>query len=52
MKTCTCRNCGHVYVKARASAFCSSSCRKAYNLNNPPAILTGASNDNQEHNSR
>jgi hypothetical protein len=54
MKSCTCRNCGHVYVKARASAFCSSSCRKAYNEQQPtPAILTGATtNEIQHHSSR
>lgn len=53
MKICTCRNCGHVHAKVRASAFCSSSCRKAYNgQNTEPAILTGATANDIHNNSR
>jgi endogenous inhibitor of DNA gyrase (YacG/DUF329 family) len=52
MKSCTCKNCGHVYVSKRTRAFCSNSCRAVFMANNPlPAFLIGATTDDNKHHS-
>lgn len=46
MKTCTCRNCHHVFSTNKAQSFCSGSCRHSYTLTNPkPANRDGAFNE-------
>lgn len=62
LKTCTCKNCGHVYISKRIRPFCNNLCRQTFmsanpitSDNNPPhAILIGANEYDQSntHNSR
>lgn len=52
MKTCICRECGHVFVVQKVKPFCSGECRRAYTLihpkpTSPNAYLVGASHENQ-----
>jgi hypothetical protein len=48
MKTCTCRNCNHVFAAIKVEVFCSGRCRHSYTLTNPkqPANRDGAIYDN------
>jgi hypothetical protein len=46
MKTCTCRNCNHVFVSAKIEVFCSGRCRHSFTLTNPKhANRDGALNE-------
>jgi hypothetical protein len=35
MKTCTCRNCNHVFLAIKVEVFCSGRCRHSYTMTNP-----------------
>ena len=47
MKSCTCRNCNHVFVSVKVEVFCSGRCRHSYTLTNPkqPANRDGANHE-------
>lgn len=50
MKSCTCRNCGHVFATPKVEVFCSGRCRHSFTLTNPkPANRDGAKTDDSSN---